>query len=107
MYPTAVSASARLPRSENKTFKTPKKAMAKEIIAIAVWNSQPEIFMTLDVQVFNVLGLGMDKPFARRDFRAHQDIENFIGLFRVVNRDLLHDAAAWIHGCFPELIWVH
>ena len=49
----------------------------------------------------------LDKLFARRDFAAHKDVEDFIGALGVFDRYLLNNAVARVHGGFPELFGVH
>lgn len=43
----------------------------------------------------------LDEVLAWLDFRAHQDIEELIGVFGVRYRYLLENAVSRVHGRFP------
>ncbi len=49
----------------------------------------------------------LDERFARSDVGAHKHIEDFVGFSRVVDGNLLENAARRIHGRLPELFGVH
>jgi hypothetical protein len=42
-----------------------------------------------------------------RDVFAHEDAKDLLGVLCVFDSDLLEDAILRVHGCLPQLLWVH
>src|SRR3989442_725537 len=61
----------------------------------------------LDVQVAHGLGVRLDEAFAWIHFGAHQDVEDLVGLDRVLDLDPQQHAVLRIHGGLPELLGIH
>jgi len=61
----------------------------------------------LDVKIFYVFGVSLNKTLARFNFRAHQNIKNFISFSGISNSHLLHYSMLRRHSCLPKLLWVH
>ena len=49
----------------------------------------------------------LDKSFARLDLIAHQGSEDVIGFYRVLKSNLQQGTPFRVHGCIPQLLWVH
>ncbi len=76
-------------------------------IAIPPFISSIGATRCLDIQVADVLGVFLDEFASRRDFGAHEDAEEVVGLSGIVDCDLQQSSGFGIHGSFPELIGVH
>src|SRR5438105_7910739 len=61
----------------------------------------------LDVQVAHGLRVRLDEALAGIHVVAHQDIENLVGLDRVLDLDPQQHAVLGVHGGIPELLGVH
>src|SRR5437868_2010813 len=61
----------------------------------------------LDVQVAHGLRVRLDEAFAGVHVVAHQDVENLVGLHRVLDLDPQQHAVLGVHGGIPELLGVH
>src|SRR5207302_10408164 len=61
----------------------------------------------LDVQVAHGLRVRLDEALAGIHVVAHQDIEDLVGLDRILDLDSQQHPVLGIHGGFPELVGVH
>ena len=61
----------------------------------------------LHVQVFDFQGMGLDEISARLNFVTHEDREDFIDPWHVLEFDPQQRARFWVHRGFPQLTRVH
>ncbi len=62
---------------------------------------------SLDVEVDDVEGVGLDEVASWFDDVAHEDVEEFVGADGVVDDDLAHGPGFGVHGGVPQLFGVH
>src|SRR3989344_1546202 len=51
--------------------------------------------------------IGLNERFARRNFRTHQNLKNFISFLGIIYIYFFKHSMSWIHGRLPEFFWIH
>ena len=69
-------------------------------------DSFSEIY-SLYIEIFDELGVLLDKFLTGSDLVTHKDSEYLVCLYSVFHFDLDNGSALGVHCCFPELIGVH
>ena len=93
-------------RSVNRYKKRPDHLEPLYILA-SVYRSFLKPFLSLHVQVADVLGVRLDEALAGIHRIAHQHIEGAVGLGGIVHRHQQQGAVIGIHGGLPQLHRVH
>ena len=62
---------------------------------------------SLDIKIFYILRMRLDKLFSWGDLGTHEDIEYFVGSLGIFDRYLFEQAIFRIHRRFPELVRIH